>query len=216
MFQVAMKERGIAVSGKYRHGRAPKGARMVTKMDSDTVGVISGRMNKTSSNYMAESLLKAVGAESGGRPGTTAKGLVEVEKMLQSMGNAVGSYKVLNGSGLSREIMLSPSLLNGLMIQMYYDRKVGPEFLASMSIGGEDGTLWSRFRKGGQRGRVRGKTGSLSGVYTLTAYVDGGDGELYVLTFLTNDIPGRSRKIRNLQDKFAGKLLDLPAGKESP
>ncbi len=211
MFQVAMKERGISVSGKYRHGRAPKGARLVTKMDSDTLGVIAGRMNKHSSNYMAESLLKAVGAESDGQPGTTAKGLVKMSEMLQAQGNPSDSYTVVNGSGLSREIMLSASLINGLMVQMYLDPMVGPEFVASMSIGGEDGTLWHRFRKGGHSGRVRGKTGSLSGVYSLTAFVHGGDGEVYVMTFMTNGIRGGSRKVRALQDRFAGKLLDLPA-----
>jgi len=211
MFQLAMKERGVTVTGKYRHGRAPKSARLVTKMESLSLGVIVGRMNKHSSNYMAETLLKAVGAESAGRPGTSAKGLIALGKMLQTMGNEAGSYKLVNGSGLSREIMLSPSLINGLMVQMYHDRRVGPEFISSMSIGGEDGTLWPRFRQVDRRGRLRGKTGSLSGVYSLTAYVDGGDGEVYVMTFMTNGIKGSSRKVRNLQDRFAGKLLDLEA-----
>ena len=132
-------------------------------------------------------------------------------KLLQAQGNPSDSYTVVNGSGLSREIMLSASLINGLMVQMYLDPMVGPEFVASMSIGGEDGTLWHRFRKGGHSGRVRGKTGSLSGVYSLTAFVHGGDGEVYVMTFMTNGIRGGSRKVRALQDRFAGKLLDLPA-----
>jgi D-alanyl-D-alanine carboxypeptidase/D-alanyl-D-alanine-endopeptidase (penicillin-binding protein 4) len=211
MFKVAMDERGISVTGEYRQGRAPKGARQITKMDSDTLGMIVGKMNKYSSNYMAETLLKAVGAEAGGRPGSTEKGLVQMRKLLVKMGNTPGSFTVVNGSGLSRKIMVSPSLLNGLMAQMYWDRVVGPEFVSSMSIGGEDGTLRYRYRDSGRRGRIRGKTGSLSGVYTLTAFVDGGDGEPYVMTFLTTGIRGGSRKVRRLQDRFAAKLLDMPA-----
>jgi len=211
MFKVAMDERGISVTGEYRQGRAPKSARQIAKMDSDTLGMIVGKMNKSSSNYMAETLLKAVGAEAGGRPGTTEKGLVQMRKLLVKMGNSRGSFTVVNGSGLSREIMVSPSLLNGLMVQMYWDPVVGPEFVSSMSIGGEDGTLKYRYRDSGQRGRIRGKTGSLTGVYTLTAFVDGGDGEQYVLTFLTTGIRGGSRKVRKLQDRFAAKLLDMPA-----
>jgi D-alanyl-D-alanine carboxypeptidase/D-alanyl-D-alanine-endopeptidase (penicillin-binding protein 4) len=212
MFKVVMDEKNISVSGTNRQGRAPKGATAVTHLDSDTLGVIVGKMNKYSSNYMAESLLKAVGAETSGLPGTTSKGLARVDKMLKKMGNAPADYRIVNGSGLSRQILLSPSLINGLMVQMYWDRQVGPEFMSSLSIGDEDGTLRTRFRGAGHGRRVRGKTGSLSGVYSLTAFVDGGDGELYVMTFLTNGISGGSRNIRKLQDRFAAKLLDLPRG----
>ena len=92
---------------------------------------------------------------------------------------------------------------------MAQDRIVGPEFMASLSVGGVDGTLWTRFRGEGIEGRVRGKTGSLNHVNALAVYVDGGDGELYAFTFFVNDIPGSNRAVRRLHTRFGRALLDL-------
>ena len=44
-----------------------------------------------------------------------------------------------------------------------------------------------------------------------TRNVDGGDGVLYVLTFLTNGISGSTRKVRNVYDRFAAEILALPS-----
>ena len=85
--------------------------------------------------------------------------------------------------------------------------------MASLAIGGVDGTLWTRFRGEGVEGRVRGKTGSLNHIHGLAAYVDGGDGELYAFTFLVNEIPTHSRAVRALHTRFGQALLDpLGAG----
>jgi D-alanyl-D-alanine carboxypeptidase/D-alanyl-D-alanine-endopeptidase (penicillin-binding protein 4) len=166
-------------------------------------------MNKHSSNFFAEHVLKAVGAEVYGEPGTTEKGVRVIEEYLETLGAHVSEFEVVNGSGLTRLSRIRPSHLNGVMIDMAADRVLGPEFTSSLSIGGVDGTLWTRFRGEGTEGRLRGKTGSLNFVHGLTAYVDGGDGEQYAFTFMVNEIDGSNRPVRRLHSRFGQALMDL-------
>jgi hypothetical protein len=74
---------------------------------------------------------------------------------------------IVNGSGLSLDARLRPSVLTAILADMYHDRDIGPEFAASLAIGGIDGTLWHRFREEDEVSRVRGKTGSINGVHCL-------------------------------------------------
>ncbi len=204
-----MEDRGIEVAGDHRSGRIEDGLRIVARKESASLPTILARMNKYSSNFVAEHVLKAVGAEVYGVPGTTEKGLRVVAEYLESLGAEQDEFTLVNGSGLSRDIELRPSHINSVMIDMAADRILGPEFTASLAIGGVDGTLWTRFRGDGVEGRLRGKTGRLNHVHGLTAYVDGGDGELYAFTFLVNDIPTHSRAIRSLHTRFGQAILDL-------
>jgi D-alanyl-D-alanine carboxypeptidase/D-alanyl-D-alanine-endopeptidase (penicillin-binding protein 4) len=215
VFEHLMKERGIEVTGKYRSGKSPKGARILTRMDSDTLPIVLARMNKHSSNFMAEHVLKAVGAEADGAPGSTDKGLEAIASYIKDLGNDIDDMHLVNGSGLSRDMKVRPSHITSVLIDMYHDRKVGPEFLSSLAIGGVDGTLWTRFRGEGIEGRLRGKTGSLNFVHCLAGYVDGGDGEMYAFTFLVNDIPGSLRPVRRVHDRFGDALLSLSADDRS-
>jgi D-alanyl-D-alanine carboxypeptidase/D-alanyl-D-alanine-endopeptidase (penicillin-binding protein 4) len=125
------------------------------------------------------------------------------------LGAELSEFEVVNGSGLTRETRLRPSHLNSVLIDMAQDRVLGPEFVSSLSIGGVDGTLWTRFRGEGVEGRLRGKTGSLNFVHGLSAYVDGGDGERYAFTFMVNEIDGSNRAVRRLHSRFGRALMDL-------
>jgi D-alanyl-D-alanine carboxypeptidase/D-alanyl-D-alanine-endopeptidase (penicillin-binding protein 4) len=209
IFKGHLEDREIAVSGEYREDDAPDGLSMLARHESAPLPAVLARMNKHSSNFMAEHVLKAVGAEVEEGEGSTRNGLDVIQAYLESLGAHAEEFKLVNGSGLSRDALLRPSHVNSVLIDMAQDRVVGPEFLASLSIGGIDGTLWTRFRGEGIEGRVRGKTGSLNHVNALAAYVDGGDGELYAFTFFVNDIPGSSRAVRRLHSRFGRALLEL-------
>ena len=102
---------------------------------------------------------------------------------------------------------------------MYRDPQFGPEYVASLSVGGRDGTLWSRFREEGMAGRVRGKTGTLSGVHCLSGYVHAADDEIYAFTFLVNEIDGALSRARKAHDRLvltlAGTTANLADGADS-
>ncbi|MCB1056962.1 MAG: VWA domain-containing protein, partial [Acidobacteria bacterium] len=101
-FREILEERGIEVTGKTKTGVAPESAEPLAWLDSPPLTTILMDMNKYSSNFMAEQVLRAVGAKAKGA-GTTAAGVVVMREYLDSLGLDPKSYSVFNGSGLSRD-----------------------------------------------------------------------------------------------------------------
>ncbi|MBN2800134.1 MAG: D-alanyl-D-alanine carboxypeptidase/D-alanyl-D-alanine-endopeptidase [Deltaproteobacteria bacterium] len=201
------KQVGIAVDGHYVRGTAPAGGDLVVEHRSPPLSAILMDMNKYSNNFMAEQVLRTLGAEEGGQPGTTDKGLTAIRAYLSGLGIDESEYTLVNGSGLSRDIDLRPSHLTAVMVDMAQDQQVGREFGASLAIAGWDGTLWRRLSE--EPGMLRGKTGTLDGVHCLTGYVEGGDGETYAFAFLVNGFSGSSAKVKRVHDQFARELLRM-------
>ncbi|NOY26934.1 MAG: D-alanyl-D-alanine carboxypeptidase/D-alanyl-D-alanine-endopeptidase [Oligoflexia bacterium] len=208
VFENMLTDRGLTWTGTLERGLTPADARVIVRHRSEPLGLVLARMNKWSSNIMAEQVLKAVAAVATDGPGSTAAGVELVRKYLDELGIPRDEYNLVNGSGLSRDVRLRPSQITAVMADLYQDQRVGPEFRASLSLAGIDGTL--RRRLGGDlAGLVRGKTGSLNGVYCVAAYVHAGDGHVYALAFLVNGFRGSSRPVRDLQDRVAQALLAM-------
>ena len=74
---------GIRVRGKPKLGAVPERARLLYVAQSETFDLVLKRMNKYSSNFVAEQLLKTLGAEVKGPPGTTANGVSAAEEFLE-------------------------------------------------------------------------------------------------------------------------------------
>jgi D-alanyl-D-alanine carboxypeptidase/D-alanyl-D-alanine-endopeptidase (penicillin-binding protein 4) len=158
---------------------------------------------------MAETVLRTMGAQAFGLPGTTVKGTQAVSAYLNGLGIRPTEYHLVNGSGLSRDVVLRPSLLTAVLVDMAHDTKVGHEFQASLAIAGEDGTLRRRLTE--EPGRLRGKTGTLDGVYNLVGYVTASDDKTYAFALLTNDVRGDSSPVRRLGDRFARLMFNVSA-----
>ncbi|MFN7142815.1 MAG: D-alanyl-D-alanine carboxypeptidase/D-alanyl-D-alanine-endopeptidase [Myxococcota bacterium] len=204
--QSVFKQHGIKVKGNFRPGVTATGAELVLKAESVPLSDIVAVTSKHSNNFMAEQILRSLGAERYGLPGTTENGARVVADYLTSLGIPASEYRLVNGSGLSRDVLLKPSAINAVLVDMYRSPEFGPEFIASLSVGGRDGTLWSRFRDEGMGGRVRGKTGTLAGVHCLSGYVHAADEEIYAFTFLVNEIDGALSRARKAHDRLVSTL----------
>ncbi len=188
-----LADRGIKVRGKVRIAIAPRPARMLYVAESETFDLVLKRLNKVSSNFVAEQLIKALGAEVKGPPGSFAKGIEVVEEFLQrEVGIPRGSYVMQNGSGLNDANRFSAAQINRLLRFMYERFPLAPEYLSSMGIAGKDGTLKYRFEGSEAVGRLRAKTGTLENVSALSGYVQSVGGEKFIFSILVNDYPGRS------------------------
>jgi D-alanyl-D-alanine carboxypeptidase/D-alanyl-D-alanine-endopeptidase (penicillin-binding protein 4) len=161
-------------------------------------------MNKYSNNFMAEQVLKTVGAEKFGE-GSLEKGLRWTRSYLVSLGLSAEDFTLVNGSGLSRDSFLKPTVLTAILRDMGEDNFVGNEFKSSLAIAGLDGTLWKRMRS--QSGLMRGKTGTINGVHCLTGYFQTADGTEYAYAFLMNGLRGRISRAKKLQDKMLTTMI---------
>ena len=125
---VHMLERnGIEMTGEAKLGIAPDAAVELVELRSAPLAAILMDMNKFSNNFMAEQVLRTVGAEVEEGPGSTASGLVVVQRYLESLGLDEAEFQLVNGSGLSREARLTPAALNAVLLDMAHDPTVGDE-----------------------------------------------------------------------------------------
>jgi D-alanyl-D-alanine carboxypeptidase/D-alanyl-D-alanine-endopeptidase (penicillin-binding protein 4) len=76
-------------------------------------------------------------------------------------------------------------------------------------VGGEDGTLGSRFRGDGKRGRVFAKTGTLTQVAALSGYAETASGRMIAFSILLNNHPGNSAEARRFIDGVVEALIEF-------
>ena len=195
-FKRVLEMHGIRVKGKLKLGVVPERARVLYVAQSETFDLILKRMNKYSSNFVAEQLLKTLAAEVKGAPGTTANGVSVAEEFLErEVGIPRGSYILRNGSGLNDTNRFTPRQLAQLLKVMWDRFPLAPEYLSSVGIAGKDGTLRYRFEGSEAVGRLRGKTGTLENVSALSGYVQSVGGERFAFSVMVNDYGGRSGPI---------------------
>jgi D-alanyl-D-alanine carboxypeptidase/D-alanyl-D-alanine-endopeptidase (penicillin-binding protein 4) len=144
-------------------------------------------------------------------PATTAQGLASVEGYLERLGVWSEGTVLYNGSGLSPTMQLQASQVSAVMLDMFDNQLVGPEYYTSLAVAGRDGTLRRRLQEEHYNARARGKTGSINGVYCLATYVLGGDGNTYVVVFFVNNLRRRTSFVRQLQNQFLQTIIDTPS-----
>lgn len=188
-----LQQRGVKVKGRIRQGVVPFGQKLIYQAQSETLDVVLKKLNKHSSNFVAEQLIKTLGAEGRGVPGSHAKGIDVVEEFLErEVGVGRGSYVMKNGSGLNDANRFSVAQTNRLLIYMMEHFQFMPEYVSSVGIAGKDGTLKFRFEGSDAVGRLRAKTGTLETVSALSGYVQSVGGERFVFSVFVNDFPGRA------------------------
>ncbi|MFT3709866.1 MAG: D-alanyl-D-alanine carboxypeptidase/D-alanyl-D-alanine-endopeptidase [Archangium sp.] len=188
-----LKQRGVKVKGRLRAGVVPYNQKLFFQAQSDTLDIILKKLNKHSSNFVAEQLIKTLGAEGRGAPGSHPKGIEVVEEFLErEVGIARGSYVMKNGSGLNDANRFSATQANKLLVYMHDKFQFMPEYVSSVGIAGKDGTLKFRFEGSDAVGKLRAKTGTLETVSALSGYVQSVGGEKFVFSIMVNDFPGRA------------------------
>ncbi len=208
VFRRALAERGVTVRG-YGTGTIPVGAKLIAAHDSAPLAHVMREMNKMSDNYVAETVLKTLGAETRGTPGATwADGTAAVRAYLATIGIPAGSYRADNGSGLYGASEVTAHQLVKILLAAHHDYRIGPDLVASLPVGGVDGTLAKRWKDHPARGRVRAKTGTLDKVTALAGYLAVDSGHPLAFAIVVNDIPaGRRGDARTVADEMIDALV---------
>jgi D-alanyl-D-alanine carboxypeptidase/D-alanyl-D-alanine-endopeptidase (penicillin-binding protein 4) len=207
---------GIDISGRVRGGNVPT-TTLLAEHVSAPLSEVCRISNKPSNNFVAEAIYKTLGGELYGAPGTLAKGTRAVMDYLTSVGIKPGSYKIVNGSGLTHENRITPQDLSSLLRKIYYDLSVAPEFMSSLAIAGIDGTIRNRFMGTDAVGLVRAKTGTLNGVSALSGYVGDKDDVLIFSIFVEGFRHRRTNEVRHAQVRMVEAMLSyLRSDEASP
>ena len=206
-FKQVLAKRGITIDKPVREGSAPKdGLRVLATHESPTLAVVVHELGKRSSNFAAEQLLRTLGAETLGRPGTWQKGLESVARYLEGAGLPRGSYVMKNGSGLYDSNRFSAEQMALVLRAAMRDFRIASEFLASLAVGGADGTLAHRMAGSASERYVRAKTGTLANVSCLSGIVGAPGSKPLVFSILINDVASPIAA-RTAQDRITAALV---------
>jgi len=137
-----------------------------------TLPLVLARCNKDSQNLFAEALIKRLGHEQTGAPGSWKNGAAAVRIFLRDrLGARAAAIQVADGSGMSRNNAVTARLLIDLLADMHQRHPDFTVFRESLSVAGEDGTLRRRLDPEDLDATVIGKSGYLNGVSSLSGYV---------------------------------------------
>jgi serine-type D-Ala-D-Ala carboxypeptidase/endopeptidase (penicillin-binding protein 4) len=218
--RTALVQSGIQVGKKtVGRGEVPTQATALAWRVSEPLAVLVRGLGKYSNNYMAEMLLKTIGAEQREDrtvPATWDDGLEAVRRWLADrIGWKADGYYYGNGSGLYASNRFSPRQLTGLLAGAYRDFRYGPDLVTSMSIAGVDGTIRRRMARGPAAGLVRAKTGTLDGVSALAGYIAIDGRAPLAFAILVNGFTDRAAgQARLLQDEVCEAMIPfLDAGR---
>jgi D-alanyl-D-alanine carboxypeptidase/D-alanyl-D-alanine-endopeptidase (penicillin-binding protein 4) len=180
-FAKTLRTDGIRVEGRSGAGTTPAEARELASVSSPPMRDIIRLTNVPSDNFLAEMLVKDLGAEFADA-GTTAAGVGVVKTQLEAFGL---TPQVVDGSGLSRADRTTPRQVVHLLEAMH-GQEVAGAFEGSLAVAGRTGTIRRRMRGTAAQDRCRAKTGTLIGVSALAGLCDSASGHTIAFAMLMN------------------------------
>jgi D-alanyl-D-alanine carboxypeptidase/D-alanyl-D-alanine-endopeptidase (penicillin-binding protein 4) len=176
----------------------------IAKLESPPLALIAAKTLKPSQNTYTETILWTLGEQIGRKQELALAtdedsikklqktpsadvGLKTVQRFLNEIGIAPDSVIQWDGSGLSRHNLITPNSAVALYTYMSKSRYANV-WRDALTIGATDGTLKNRFKDTIAAGNVRGKTGTIDQVSSLSGYVTTAAGERMVFSILVNGV----------------------------
>ncbi len=168
-------------------------------------------INKVSQNLHAEILLRLLGRERG-NAGTVEGGLEVLRGFLTKAGVSSDEYVFYDGSGLSRQNLVTPHAIVQLL-RYCSTQPWGADYKATFPVAGVDGSLNERFTSPRLRDRIVAKTGSLGGVKALSGYATTDGGQVVAFSILSNNFNLPAKRVTDAIDELVQAIVDdAPAG----
>jgi len=187
----------------------PQGLVEIASLPSPPFSVIAAQTLKPSQNQYTELILRTLGKKFTGVAGdpnrardVESAGLLQVQTFLRQAGINDNDVSLDDGSGLSRNDLISANTTVQLLTFMSRHRYFA-QFRDALPIAGVDGTLSTRMRGTPAERNLRAKTGSLSSVASLSGYVTTAAGERLVFSMMLNNYPDAAAIRRDSIDAIA-------------
>jgi D-alanyl-D-alanine carboxypeptidase/D-alanyl-D-alanine-endopeptidase (penicillin-binding protein 4) len=190
----------------------PKQPVVLASYESKPLGDDLRVINKVSQNLHAEILLRLLGREKG-TTGTVEGGLEVLRGFLTQAGIPKEEYVFYDGSGLSRQNLVTPHAVVTLL-QYAAKQPWGALYSETFPVAGLDGSLADRFRNTPAQGLVLGKTGSLDHVKSLSGYATTKSGDRVAFSVFSNNFGVTGPSPQDAVDRIIDAIVeDAPARK---
>lgn len=200
-----------------------EGAGRILAVVSTPIEEVLHRCNSDSENLYAEALLKRVGHAVTRESGSWANGRTVLRMVLsEKLGpEAASSTTISDGSGLSRENLVSPTTFTRWLTLLSRNDTTRDAYTNSMAVPGQ-GTLRRRFQSAKLGNELYAKSGFINGVRCLSGYlVHKESGRRVAFSVMVNNIEGGNANQAALdlhEDivQLADKWLTRRANAEAP
>jgi len=174
--------------------------KLLLEISSSTIQELITETNQESNNLYAEALLNLIQENH--------NSLDSLKNILTKLGLDPNSYVLKDGSGLSRQNLVSPAVFVQLLTAMAQSTH-GESYRKSLAIAAETGTLKGRFQDTAVAGKLHAKTGTLSGSSSLSGYLDNPNFQPLVFSILVNNSEQASPVLRKAIDSIIILLSQL-------
>ncbi|PSB23030.1 D-alanyl-D-alanine carboxypeptidase/D-alanyl-D-alanine-endopeptidase [filamentous cyanobacterium Phorm 46] len=204
-FQEVLAADGIPVKQALVASTSRNYNQELAAVESPPLAQLVKETNRESNNLYAEVLLRLLGKATGKMPlpqeDTGEIGLQELKTVLTQLGVNPNSYKLADGSGLSRHNLISPEALVQTL-RLMANSPAASVYRASLPVAGESGTLKNRINITPNRVILQAKTGTLSGVSALSGYIEVPNYEPLVFSIIVNQSELSAAKVRSATDEI--------------
>lgn len=208
-FAAQLRANGVAVAGTPVRRAAPSAATDLATVASAPLGEIVERLLSVSDNNAAEVVARHVGLAEH-HDGSFTGAAAAVREVLERLGVSTTGLVLHDGSGLSRENRLDPQTLVDLFrVGSAADHPELRDVVTGLPVAGFSGSLASRYAEApaAGRGRVRAKTGTLTGVSGLAGMATDLTGTTMIVVAMADHIPPRlTLKARTALDGITAAL----------
>jgi len=207
--RTALIRNGVDVRGSAITAPGPKGPGLrederradpfgpaLVEYRSAPLSTLAIRLMKISQNQYAETFYRTIG------------GRDAVMKIVQPWGVTPADLIQRDGSGLSRYDLVTPEALVTILTHVARDETLRGPFAASLPVAGSLG-LTNRMKGTPAEGNATAKTGSMTGVRSLSGYVTSGDGEPLVFSIIANNFDAEPATINRATDAIIVRLAQF-------
>ena len=156
---------------------------------------------KVSQNLHAEMLLRTLSRVEDNK-GSLEDGLNILKSFTQKIGIEPNEIRFADGSGLSRETLVTPDAVMKLL-EFNARAPYFKSFCDALPVAGVDGTLGDRFHNTPLQGRIHAKTGSLEHVNALSGYMNLPSGRRLAFVIIANHQPLKWSQATKVIDQIA-------------
>ncbi|MEM8828278.1 MAG: D-alanyl-D-alanine carboxypeptidase/D-alanyl-D-alanine-endopeptidase [Cyanobacteria bacterium P01_G01_bin.19] len=167
-------------------------------ISSPAIARMVEEINQKSNNLYAEALAKILAKR------LEAEDVIEaINLSLNKLGIGENEYILADASGLSRQNLVSPHTLVKVLDIASKSPKLDREtYRKSLAVAGNSGTLKNRFKDTPVQNNFWGKTGTLTGVGTLSGYLFVPDFSTIKISIMVNNSDLSSKQIRQSIDEI--------------
>ena len=205
-FVEMLRAAGVEVDAPCTTGVLPKESLVICSRSHSLRQVLLPMM-KDSDNLYAESMFYQAATTVGSRPVKASHGRQAVKETLGKAGVKDIQYRIADGSGLSLYNYVTPELMMKLLIYAYRKTPIFRELYPTLPVAGQDGTLKKRMVKSIANGRVRAKTGTVTGVTTLSGYCSAANRHMLAFCIMNQGVL-KIAEGRDFQDRVCEALCE--------